>query len=109
MREHGAGELVHHQLGRLQVHVRVEEPRHKDMAPHVGFPRGVVAADAGDVFAADRDVGLEHLPGKDRQHPAALEHEIGRLVAAGHGEPPPHRIRALLGRRIVCRHDSSRT
>ena len=46
-----------------------------------------VLAEAGDVAVADRDVGLQPLAREDREDLAALDDDVGELVAARHREP----------------------
>ena len=85
-REHEPRELVDEQLRRLEVHVRVDEAGH-DPAPR-GVERlaALVVAEAGDPTVDDRDVRLEPFTREDRQHLAAADDEVGRLVAARHGQ-----------------------
>ena len=53
VREHGGGELVHHQLRRLEVQVSVNEAGDQDVPARRRQP--------ADVRTADRDAGVEIL------------------------------------------------
>ena len=44
-------------------------------------------AEARDVAVTDRDLGVEPLAREDGEDPAALDDDVGELVAAGHGQP----------------------
>ena len=81
-RQHEPRELVHEQLRRLEVHVRVDEAGDDVGAADVERLRPFVVAEARDVAVADGDVGLEPLAREDREHAAALDDEVGRLVPA---------------------------
>jgi len=87
-RERRPRELVEPELGRLQVHVPVDEAGEQDQARDVDpLAPPVARSDAGNVLADDRDVGLEELAGEHGQHPPPGEHKVGGLVAAGDGDP----------------------
>ncbi len=86
-REHEPCELVDEQLGRLEVHVSVDEPGNDEPLGGVDDLHAVVAADACDDAVGDRDVGVEPLSREDRQHAAALDHHVGRLISACNREP----------------------
>ena len=81
-RQHEPRELVHQQLRRLEVHVRVDEPRHDVAAARVERLGALVRAEARDVPVDDGHVGLEPLAREDREHPAAAHDQVGGLVAA---------------------------
>ena len=86
-RQHELRELVDEQLGRLQVHVGVDEPRDDEAAQCVERLLALVVAEAGDVAVDDRDVRFEPFAREDRQHLAAANDEIGGLVAPRHRQP----------------------
>ena len=82
-REHEPGELVHHELDRLEVHVRVDESR-DDVAPRrVERLAALVASDPCDDPVDDCDVRLQPLAREDREDASAAHDEVGRLVPAG--------------------------
>ncbi len=81
-REHQPRELVHHELHRLEVHVRVDEARNDERAGGVERLASLVRPDPGDHAVDDRDVGVQPLAREDRQHAPAAHHEIGGLIAA---------------------------
>ncbi len=86
-REDEARELVHEELRGLQVHVRVDEAGHEVLAARVDDLAAGVLAEAGDEAVADRDVGLQPLAREDREDLAALDDDVGELVAARYREP----------------------
>ena len=47
----------------------------------------VVVAEPGDRAVDDRDVGLQPLAREHREHAAAAEHQVRRLVAASNRQP----------------------
>ena len=79
-------ELVYEELRRLEVHVGVDEAGY-DPAPR-GIERRVafVLTEACDPAVDDRDVRLQPFAREDGQHLAAADDEVGRLVAARHGQ-----------------------
>ncbi len=81
-RQHEPRELVDEELRRLEVHVRVDEAGDDVRAADVERLRPFVVAQAGDVAVTDSDVHLEPLAREDREHAAALDDEVGRLVPA---------------------------
>src|SRR6266852_2038717 len=85
-RQHESREFVGKQLCRLEMHVRVDEARHHVATRRVDDLRAVVLAEAGDVAAGDRHVGLQPLAREHREHAPAPEHEVGGLVPAGNRE-----------------------
>ncbi len=90
-RPHGkdeARELVHEELHRLQVHVRVDQAGDDVLAARVHDLLARVAAEPGDVALADRDVGLEPLACEGGEDLAALDDDVGELVAARDRQPP---------------------
>ena len=87
-RQHEPRELVGEHLRRLDVHVRVDEARDDPLARRVDRLAAVVVAEPGDPAVGDRDIRLEPLPREDREHRAATDHEVGRLVAARDSETP---------------------
>ncbi len=86
VREHGTDELVHPQLGGLEVHVGVDEAGRERGAGDVDDLDGVAAAPAGDHPAGDGEVGEHPFPGAGDEDPAACEEEVRRGVPACHGE-----------------------
>ena len=86
-REHQPGELVEEQLRGLEVHVRVDEAGDDVAAGGVEGLLPVVLAEPRDSAVDDRDVGLQPLAREHREHTAAANDEIGRLVAAGDRQP----------------------
>ena len=90
-RQDQPGELVGEQLGRLDVHVRVDQPG-DDVAPGgVDLLPPLVRAETGDEAVDDRDVGLEPFAREDGQDSAATHDEISGLVPAGDCETPCER------------------
>ena len=85
-REDEARELVDQQLRRLDVHVRVDEARDDPPAGGVDRLATLVGADPGDDTVHDRDVGIEPFAREDREHSAAADDEVGRLVPPGDRE-----------------------
>ena len=85
-RDDQAGELVDHQLHRLDVHVRVHEARDDVAAGGIDRLLAVVAAEPGDRPLDDRDVDVEPLAREDAQHAAAAHDHIRGLVASGNCE-----------------------
>ena len=85
-RDDQPGELVDHQLHRLDVHVRVDEARDDVAAGGVDRLVPVVRAEPGDRPVDDRDVDVEPLAREDAQHAAAAHDHIRRLVASGNCE-----------------------
>ncbi len=83
-REDEARELVHEELRGLQVHVRVHEAGDDVLAARVDDLAAGVLAEAGDEAVADRHVGLQPFPREDREDLAALDDDVGELVAARH-------------------------
>ena len=86
-REDEARELVHEQLRRLQVHVRVDEAGDDVLAARVDDVAPGVLAEPRHEAVADGDVGLKPLPREDRENLPALDDDVGELVAARHREP----------------------
>ena len=105
-REHEPRELVDHQLHRLEVHVRVDEPR-DDVAPaRVERLASLVLRRARrSTPSDDRDVGLEPLAREDREHAPAADDEIGRLVPTGDCEPALERVHEA---RLIRREPGAR-
>ncbi len=87
-RQHEPRELVHEQLRRLEVHVRVDEARDDVTARRVERLGALVLAEARDVAVADGDVHVEPLAGEDGEDVAAADDEVGGLVAARNGDTP---------------------
>ena len=86
--QHQPCELSDEELRGLDVHVRVDEPRHHETPFGVDHLRGAVIAQPRHEAVDDRDVGLEPLAREHRQHGSALNDEVGRLVAPGDGDAP---------------------
>ena len=85
-RENESGELVDHQLHRLDVHVRVDEAGHDVASRCVQRLAALVATDARDEAIDHRDVGLEPLASEDREDATSPDDEVGGLVSAGDGD-----------------------
>ena len=85
-RKHQARELGRKQLRRLEVQVRVDEAWNDVGAVGVECLHALVRAEPGDHAVADRDVDVEPLPCEDREHSAAADDEIGRLVSPCYGQ-----------------------
>ena len=85
-RQHEARELVGQELGRLEMHVRVEEAGNDVVAGRIDDLLAVVVAETCDPAVGDRDVGVEPFACEHREHAAAAHDYVGRLVAAGDGE-----------------------
>ncbi len=64
-RQHEPGELVRKQLGRLEVHVRVDEAGYDEVPRSVDDLFALVLAEACDPAVCDRDVDVEPLPRED--------------------------------------------
>jgi hypothetical protein len=95
------GELVDHQLRRLEVHVGVDESRDEDPAGHVdALLAFVAAAHAGDEAVRDRDVALEELAREDGQDAAAGQDQVGRPVTASDRDPRREHVAGSHGRRV---------
>ena len=86
-RQHEPRELVHHQLRRLEVEMRVDEPWHDVLLGDIERFRALVLAKPGDVAVTDGDVHLEPLAGEDGQDAAAAHDEIGGLVTPRDCDP----------------------
>ena len=85
-RQHEPCELVDEQLRRLEVHVRVDEAGDDPAPARIDLVAALVVAEPGDPAVDDRDVRLEPLPREDREHLAAADDEVCRLVTARDGE-----------------------
>ena len=85
-RQHGAHELVDPELGRLEVHVGVHQPGGHGRAVEVDHLGRLPRAPSGHHAVGHGQVGDHPLPGRGRQDPAAAQEQVGRLVAAGHGQ-----------------------
>jgi hypothetical protein len=81
VREDGPSELVNCQLGRLDVHVGVDETRNHISARNVDALTTLVAAKPDDVTVFDGYVNVEPFLGEDGEHMTAGEHEVGGLIA----------------------------
>ena len=85
-REDQPGELVDHQLHRLDVHVRIDEPGNDVAASGVDRLAPLVGAEPRDHAVDDRDIDVEPLAREHAQHAASAHDEVGRLVATGNGK-----------------------
>ena len=82
-RQHRALELERRHQAALDVHVGVDEARHGDPAAPVDLAHAaVVVVGADDPVAADRDVALVQLAGRDVQEARALDHQVGGAAPA---------------------------
>ncbi len=93
-REHGAHEFVDPQLGRLEMHVGVDQAGRDGRTVEGDLLHGVPRAPARHDAIGDRQVGRHPLPARRREHPSAAQEQIGRCVAAGDGQD----MRARTGR-----------
>ena len=75
--QHHPRELVDHQLGRLDVHVRIDEARHEVAPAGIDTLTAGVAAEARDTPVCDRDVEVEPLLRERREDHRVLDHEVG--------------------------------
>jgi hypothetical protein len=80
VREHRPGELVNGQLGRFDVHVRIDEARNNVSTRNVDALAPVIAAESDDVAVFDGYVDIEPFLGEDGEHATAGQHEVGRLI-----------------------------
>ena len=85
-RQHQARELVGKELRRLEVHVRVDEPRDDPAARRVEDRASVVLAEPGDEPVGDRDVDLEPFLREDGEDASPADDEVGGLVPTRHRE-----------------------
>ena len=77
-----ADELVDPELGRLEVHVAVDEAGSERGATDVHHLAGVTRPPPRDDAVGDREVGLDPLARVRGKHPATGEEEVGRFVTA---------------------------
>jgi hypothetical protein len=80
VRQNSPGELVNGQLGRFDVHVRVDEARNYVSPRNVDALAPVIAAESNDVTVFDGYVDIEPFLGEDGEHATAGQHEVGRLI-----------------------------
>src|SRR5438128_11340664 len=85
-RQHEASKLVRQQLRRLEVHVRVDEPRHDEAPARVEYLSSLVVAEARDEAVDDGHVPVEPLACEYGEHAPSPNEQVGGLVAAGDGE-----------------------
>ena len=86
--QHGADELVDPQLGGLEVHVRVHEPRHERGPRDIHGLYGLAGPPTGHAALGDGEVRGHPLTRPRGQHPSAAEKQVGGCLAPGHGEDP---------------------
>ena len=95
VRQHGADKFVDPQLGRLEVHVRVDEGRRQRRSVHLHHVASLAHPPPCDHPVGHGEIGPYPLPSTGDEDPAPFDHQVGRLVAARHGEhpgrPPPRR------------------
>ena len=84
--QHAAHELVDPELGRLEVHVGVDEPGCERSTADVDDLDGVARTPPDDDAVADREVGVDPLPGGGHEDAPAGDEEVGRYRAAGSGD-----------------------
>ena len=84
---YGAGELVDHELGRLDVHVGVDEAGDQVRARDVDLLSALIPAEPDHMAVLDRDVEVQPLFREHGEHMAAREHKVGRLVTACDSHP----------------------
>ena len=87
-RQHEPRELVDHELDRLEVHVRVDEPGDDEASLRVERLAPFVVAEPRDDSVDDRDVHVEPLAREDGEDTAAADDEVGRLVPPRDCQPP---------------------
>ena len=68
--------------------VGVDQAWRNVRAGHVHDLDALVGAEPGDEVAANRHVALQPLAREDGEDPAPPQHQVGRLVAARHRQPP---------------------
>ena len=81
-------QLADHQLGRLDVHVRVDEPGGEPAPAPVDARPAVVRPDAGEPPVGDRDVALEPLPREGAEDLSALDDDVRLHLATSDGQQP---------------------
>ena len=87
MGEGSAGEFVDHELGRLQMHVAVDEAGKEDEPGRVERLLPLVArSDGGHVLTRHGDIGVEEFAREHREDASTLDDQVRRLVASGHGQ-----------------------
>ena len=86
--EDGSCELVHHQLGRFDVHVCIDKAGHEIGIGHVDALVSLIVAEADHVAVFDGDVDVEPFLREDREHVAAGQHQVGRFVTPRYCDPP---------------------
>ena len=91
-REHEPGELVDHELGALEVHVRIDEAGHDEAPGGVDRLAPLVAPEPCDDAVDDRDVDVQPLACEHRKDLAPADDEVGGLVPAGDGETALQRL-----------------
>ena len=104
-------EILRRQQGGFDVGVRVDEPRHDDLAGGVDLARtGIAAESADDGVAGDCDVRFNQIAGGQIKKTSALQHQIcffnaPALIDAARQRLPVHgrlscwqQARALSGR-----------
>ena len=84
-RQDEPGELVGKQLGRLEMHVRVDEAWNDVVPACVDDLAAVVLAQTRDPAVHHRHVQLQPLAGENRQDATSANDDVGGFVAAGHG------------------------
>ena len=82
VREHHAHELVDHELGRLDVHVSVDESRDEIEAGGVDALASVEFSESGNAAVRNRDIGIDPFLGESGEDMRTGNHQIGRLVSA---------------------------
>ena len=80
-------ELVDEQLRRLEMHVGVDEPGNDPAARGVDHLAALVVAEPCDVPVDHGDVRRQPFAGEHREHAAAADDEVCRLVAARNRQP----------------------
>jgi hypothetical protein len=96
--EEEPGDLVHEELRRLEVHVRVDEARDDPAAARVDRLGALVLAQAGHVAVHQGHVRLEPLAREDAEDAATADDDVGGLVPPSDGEAAAQRAGARTGR-----------
>jgi hypothetical protein len=88
VRQHGADELVDPELGRLEVHVGIDERRRERAPGHVHDLVRVALAPPGDRAVGDRHCRVDPLARGRAEHAPSRDQQVGRLVAARDRDRP---------------------
>jgi hypothetical protein len=87
VREDRSSELVDCQLGRLNVHVGVDEARNDISARDVDTLATLIATEPHDVTVLDGYVNVEPFLREDGENAPAGQHKVGGLIAPSDRHP----------------------